>query len=91
MKQFAVILIMLVTGSVTAQAQNSSHKGKHTTTKTHSTKAPATDTLDQSKNYNWKDGQQATPSGHEATGTNGSASPMPKDSTAVADTTRRSH
>jgi hypothetical protein len=58
-------------------------------TKTKGTKAPS-DTLNDRKMYNWKDGQRATPTGHEATGTGGSAAPLPKDSaTMQGDSTRR--
>lgn len=49
-----------------------------------------TDSLDQSKMYNWKDGQRATPTGHEATGTGGGYAAIAKDSaTAPRDSTKQ--
>ena len=40
--------------------------------------------------YKWKDGQRATPTGHEATGTNGAHATLPKDSaTAPRDSTKK--
>jgi hypothetical protein len=53
----------------------------------------ASEKLDNRKNYEWKDGQQATPTGHEATGIGGSsAQPEKRDTTgtsAAATTERR--
>ena len=46
--------------------------------------------MNQRKTYHWKDGQRATPTGHEATGLGSSAAPLPKDSAIiVTDSTRQ--
>ena len=57
--------------SSTAQSKNS--KGTKS-------KAAASDTLNDRNMYNWKDGQRATPTGHEATGTNGGYAALGRDS-----------
>lgn len=45
--------------------------------------------LNNRKVYKWKDGQRATPTGHQATGTGGNEAPLPKDAqTANSDSTR---
>lgn len=46
-----------------------------------STASKGADTADQRKNYNWNTGQTATPTGNEATGTNGSAAPKKASTT----------
>ena len=48
------------------------------------------DSLNDRKMYNWKDGQRATPTGHEATGTGSGFSAINKDSAiAPRDTTQQ--
>jgi hypothetical protein len=48
-----------------------------------------TQNLNQRRNYQWKDGQKATPTGHEATGTGSNYRAIRKDTTATRkDTTK---
>lgn len=62
---------------------SSTKNGK--SSKSNTGKKTAGDTLNNRKIYNWKDGQRATPTGHEATGTNGGYAALNNDSA----TTRR--
>lgn len=48
-------------------------------------KKATTDSLDSRKMYNWKDGQRATPAGHEATGAGSGYAALGKDTTARKD------
>lgn len=58
--------------------------------KTQQGKKGQADSLSDREMYNWKDGQRATPTGHEATGLGESAAPLPKDSARLqGDSTRR--
>ena len=68
---------------------SSSREQTNTTKKSTGKKAQA-DTLENRDMYKWKDGQRATPPGHEATGTNGAHATLPKDSaTSPIDSTKQ--
>ena len=56
-------------------------KGKKATAK-----KAAPDSLDNRKTYQWKDGQRATPTGHEATGTGSGYAALKKDTASRKDT-----
>lgn len=62
-------------------------KAKGTKAKKSQSQKSQSDSLNQRKMYKGENGQRATPTGHEATGTNGTAAPLPKK--ASTDTTRR--
>ena len=47
--------------------------------------------LNQRKEYQWKNGQEATPTGHEATGVNGGYSAIKKDTTRKNGTHKQDH
>jgi len=63
--------------STTTSKATSKHPAKKKTAKT---KKTAKKPLNQRKEYQWKNGQEATPTGHEATGVNGGYSAIRKDS-----------
>jgi len=98
MKRILLATVITIGISYIAAAQtsgNSSTNGpsvssSRAATKTGTSKKGDTAGLNNREMYNWKDGQRATPTGHEATGTGGSAAPLPKDSaTKQSDSTRR--
>ena len=99
MKRILLATVITIGISHIAAAQTSGNSATNgpsvsssrATTKTgKSKKSQTSDSLNNRKMYNWKDGQRATPTGHEATGTGGSAAPLPKDSaTMQSDSTRR--
>jgi hypothetical protein len=79
-------------GAVSAQStgntgnrstSNSSKKAPAQTSKTKKGKVAAvtTDSLNQRKEYQWENGQQATPTGNEATGINSQSAAPKKDTT----------
>jgi hypothetical protein len=69
---------------------SSSREQTQGTKKATGKKAQADTGLNNRDMYQWKDGQRATPTGHEATGTNGAHATLPKDSaTAQSDSTRQ--
>jgi hypothetical protein len=84
MKKIVLSLVILGTVSV-ASAQTTNKQGsKNTTessaTKKQSSKNSTTDTISNRKVYlSKKTGQKATPTGQQATGTNGSHANMPKN------------
>ena len=83
------VSMFLSVGFVSAQSTKNSkaaNKGTATHTTVHrskknskSKKTVARKPLNQRKEYEWKNGQEATPTGHEATGINGGYSAIKKD------------
>lgn len=64
----------------------SSSRAKATTNSTNA----SSNSVNERKVYHWKDGQRATPTGHEATGLGDNAAPLPKDSAKLdSDSTRQ--
>lgn len=76
MKQvlIAIAIIIGLSSSVAAQSKNTTHKKttkKHITAKSTTLNSSSKHAaLNQRKEYHWKDGQSATPTGNEATGIN---------------------
>jgi hypothetical protein len=64
-------------GSGSSGTMQSSNKGQTSKSKKKATKKQTP--LNNRRNYNWKNGQQATPTGNEATGVNGGYSSLKKD------------
>lgn len=96
----ATVIVMGISHAATAQTSGSSSanspgvsssRTKAKTGKSKKGQASQPDSLNQRKMYNWKDGQRATPTGHEATGMGGSAATLPKDSATVATDSTRQH
>ena len=52
------------------KSTNKKKSGINATTSKSKSSAASADTLNNRRNYKWKDGQTATPTGEEATGTN---------------------
>jgi hypothetical protein len=88
MKRILIAIIIMIGVSQAASAQTSGSNSSNSPSVSSSTaqpknskgKAAASDTLNDRKMYNWKDGQRATPTGHEATGTNGGYAALGRDS-----------
>jgi hypothetical protein len=91
MKRILIATIILAGASLAASAQTSGSNSSNSPSVSSSTaqpkdtkgtsgKAVASDSLNDRKIYNWKDGQHATPTGHEATGTNGGYAALGRDS-----------
>ena len=59
-------------GSQSARSTSVSSPGSSKHKKSGKAKIAPSERLDYRKDYHWKDGQKATPSGHEAAPTNGS-------------------
>jgi len=78
------LLIGLATASSAQTTKNSSGQSGEQFKKTSAkTKKQTKPTVSNRKEYQWKDGQTATPTGHEATSSNGSAyTALPKDTAA---------
>jgi len=104
MKRFVMATIILAGISSAASAQTSGSNSSNSTSVSSSTatksstkggkkagaKKAVTDSTNNRKMYNYKDGQRATPTGHEATGTNGGYAALGKDSTtAPRDSTKQ--
>ena len=101
MKRILLSFVIVIGLSRVAAAQTSGSNSSNSTSvsssreQTKSTKSSKSttaqnDTLNNRDMYKWKDGQRATPTGHEATGTNGSHATLPKDSaTAQSDSTKQ--
>ena len=78
MKKILFIIFILVGSYSISYGQNSAtiNKSRSSSTQKHTAKTAAkkrtirVDTLNNRKNYQWKDGQKATPTGEEATGSN---------------------
>jgi hypothetical protein len=93
MKQWilTVLVMGLLTGIVEAQTSGSqssrstsvSSPGSSKNKKPGKAKKAPSETLNNRKDYNWKDGQKATPTGHEAAPTNGSYQSLKKDTATV--------
>jgi hypothetical protein len=95
MKRNLLAIALFIAASHIANAQTSGSSSTNSPSESSSqaksgkSKKGQIDSLNERKVYKWKDGQQATPTGHEATGTGGTESPLPKDSaTMQSDSTR---
>ena len=84
----SVLLIGVITGAASAQTGSSGQSSRSTSVSSSGTakakkgkklKKSPSEVLNNRKNYNWKDGQQATPTGHEAAPTNGGYQSNKKD------------
>jgi hypothetical protein len=86
MKRILIATLILTGASLAAGAQTSGSNSSNSPSVSSSTAQPgngkltASDTLNNRKIYKWKDGQRATPTGHEATGTNGGYAALGSDS-----------
>jgi hypothetical protein len=101
MKKIILASAILIGISSMAAAQTAGGQSSNSTSVSSSTATPkkgkksqkaaaTTDSLNERKMYEWKDGQRATPTGHEATGTNGGYAAIGNDSTATRrDSTRQ--
>lgn len=99
MKRIILSTIIAISISSIAVAQTSgsdSSKSKSSpvvktkNSKSKKGKMVQTDSLNDRKIYNWKDGQRATPTGHDATGTGGGYAALKKDTvTAPRDSTKQ--
>ena len=72
----AAVLAIAITSVASAQttsgsSQNAGSTKNSTSTSTKKKSSKSKTPLNNRKNYNWKDGQSATPTGHEATPSNG--------------------
>jgi hypothetical protein len=71
---FSFLCTLFICSYCNAQSNHKSVNKNKSVIKTASSKNKSTatriDTLSNSRNYKWKDGQTATPTGEEATGTN---------------------
>jgi hypothetical protein len=93
MKRMILLTGLLVTIAGLASAQttgsNSSNAPQGSTESANNQKMKKkgtkknTQNLNQRRNYKWKDGQKATPTGHEATGTGSNYSAIRKDTIAT--------
>lgn len=75
------------TGSTSSNSTTNSSEGSVKQKK--KTKQPKKVKLDHRRNYKWKSGQQATPTGQEATGTGSGYSAIKKDTSGKRDTSGR--
>lgn len=96
MKRFFLSVTILISTACIASAQTSGNQTSDSSAVSNTAKPKkgkmakdkkiASDTLDSRKMYNWKNGQRATPTGHEATGTGSGYSAIRKDSATHKDT-----
>ena len=88
-----VALSGLASAQTTGSNSSNSPKISTETTDTKKTKKKGTkksgDHLNQRKTYKWKNGQRATPTGQEATGTGSGYTSLSKDSATTKDTVRK--
>ena len=104
MKRYILTLLIGAGISSIAAAQTSGSNSSNSPTVSNTTAPQSTkskkgakannvqiDSLNDRKVYHWKDGQKATPTGHEATGLGGGYAALTPDTTAVLarDSTRR--
>jgi hypothetical protein len=76
---FTAFLFMGIAGFAMGQTKKTT-KSKSTNKSTqHKTSSQGHQAIDSSKHYMWKDGQEATPTGHDATGVNGDHARATKD------------
>ena len=88
MKHILIATLLVIGVGTVANAQTSGSNSSNSPNVSSSTaqpkkdkgKAAASDTLNDRNMYNWKDGQRTTPTGHEATGTNGGYAALGRDS-----------
>jgi hypothetical protein len=86
-----VLAIGLVAGAASAQSSSGqssrstsvSSTGTYKAKKGKKAKKAPSEVLNNRKTYNWKNGQRATPTGHEAAPLNGSYQSLKKDTAAV--------
>lgn len=83
MAAFALFSVSIASAQATHKSSTKTTKTTKSSTHTKSAKKAtvSVDSLNQRKEYNWKNGQEATPTGHEATGVNGGYAALGKDST----------
>jgi Ni/Co efflux regulator RcnB len=87
----SVLAIGLVAGAATAQSSSGqssrstsiSSTGTYKAKKGKKAKKAPSETLNNRKTYHWKNGQRATPTGHEAAPLNGSYQSLKKDTAAI--------
>jgi hypothetical protein len=96
MKRILLSTAILISISSVAAAQTSGGNSGNSPSVSSSTAGPkkgkgtkgkkaASDTLNNRKMYQWKDGQRATPTGHEATGTGSGNAALGRDTTTRKD------